>query len=511
MSDKDKKKDKDGFINAVIVGSSSETVQRFGSAVKEHIVAYEGIDHETGSQLSKGLKSVSQQKVNPDFKKTNLRQQSGFSAEIKSTARYNAEAIIKDDPIRKVRTDDIDRTNDPLYDHVKVDASRNIISGSESQMKFVGKSPKEALAKLVSPKFSKYLEHDAKIEVPSDYYQNILDEADIEIAKLEGQLKRQSENGNVEEVTQIEKRIADYKKIKTNLRDSGVSNKEALFARTHPKLSTATDIAKISHRAGMKTAATSVIIGGSVSVVRNIVNVIKDEESKEQAVINIAKDTATVAAVGYGTGFAGSAVKGFMQNSKSAMTRSLSKTNLPATLVTLTVGSTETMYKYFNGEIDGVECLEELGEQGTGMVASALGATVGHVAIPIPIVGAMIGSMVGYALSSASYGMLTAALKDEKLAKEQRKIIEAECEAHILLIREYRTELQLMVSEYLNEHMTVFNDSFDQIKTALDIGNIDGFISATNQISQALGHEVLYESQSEFDALILDPSSKIRI
>lgn len=78
------------------------------------------------------------------------------------------------------------------------------------------------------------------------------------------------------------------------------------------------------------------------------------------------------------------------------------------------------MTRYFNGEIDGVECLETLGEQGTGMIASSMFAVIGQTVIPIPVVGGLIGGMVGYALSSATYGVLVGSLKEAKLAREER-------------------------------------------------------------------------------------------
>ena len=36
--------------NVGIAGANTEVVQRYGSAVKEHFVAYSGVDNETGQQ-----------------------------------------------------------------------------------------------------------------------------------------------------------------------------------------------------------------------------------------------------------------------------------------------------------------------------------------------------------------------------------------------------------------------------------------------------------------------------
>ena len=63
-------------------GAAVETVGRFGSAVKEHLVSFSGKDRELGSETTRSLKSVSKSKVNPEYKETNIKQQAGFSAEI---------------------------------------------------------------------------------------------------------------------------------------------------------------------------------------------------------------------------------------------------------------------------------------------------------------------------------------------------------------------------------------------------------------------------------------------
>ena len=401
----EKKQKEKNIVNSGIAGGAAETVQRYGSAVKEHVVAYSGKDNENNITLNRSLKSISKQKVNPEYKSQNLKQQAGFSAEVKETANSNAESIINGKTSRKIRSDDLGKVNDPLYDHFELDASGNIISGSGSQMKFVGSDAKEALKKLTSKKFEKYIDNDVKIEVPSDYYQDILTEADNKITDLQKQLDKQIDLGNTNKAKNIQKKIDDCKKLKKNLKKSSVSNDEAMEARLNPELSTAKSITNVSHRAGIDTAKNSTLIGGSVSIVQNLVAVVKGDVEVEDAAKNVAYDTGTAAVTGYATGFAGSFIKGTMQNASSNTVQTLSKTNLPATVVAVGISAFKTMKRYFGGEISGLECFEELGEQGTGMVSSSLFAAIGN-SIPGLVAGGLIGGMLGYAVASASYRTL---------------------------------------------------------------------------------------------------------
>lgn len=517
MDEKDEKRYRqEDILNAGLSGAAYETIQRYGEAAKQHYVAYSGVDNETGKTLTKGLKQIAGEKINPDYKFQNEHQQAGFSAEVKNVARSNAENIINGDSSRKIRTDDLGQVNDPLYDTVTIDENGNIVEGSGTQMKFLGASESDpnktgdaarALEKLQSKKFEKYLEHDTKIEVPSDQYDKIIQEADKKIEDLSRQLEHQKDAGNMEQAQKLQAKIDKLEKIKKNLRKSSVSSEEALFARMHPELSTAIDIAKLSHRAGIQTAKISALIGGSVSIVRNLVSVCKGETEPSDAVMNVAKDTASTAAAGYGTGFAGTALKGAMQNSKSQYVRALSKTNLPGTVVAVAVAATKTLARYFKGEINGVECLETLGEQGTGMVSSAMFAAMGQIAIPIPVVGGLIGGMMGYALSSATYGLLTQSLKEAKLAHEERIQIEQVCEEHIKMIHAYRTELERTISEYLIESMDIFRESFTGIKNALAIGDVDWFIESTNTITESFGGKASFSSMEDFNSKMIAQST----
>lgn len=496
------KRDEKNARNAGIAGGSAEVVGVYGAAAREHVIAYSGNDNEAGTHLVKSLKSISEERVNPDFARQNLKQQAGFSAEVKEVSKTNAEQIISGSELRKVRADEIGRVNDPLVDHLEKDSLGNIIEGSGTQMKFVGSSPKEAFDLLASKKYEKYYESETPIEVPYDRYDGILLEADKRVAKLQSQMDDQLAKGNTEAAHRLKQKIEDCETIKRSLRKSNVSTDEAMFARTHPLLSTAKDIAGVSHKAGIQTARMAGVVGGSVSIVKNLVAVVRGEIEPGDAVFHVVKDTAVSSAVGYGTGFFGTAIKGIMQNSGSQTVRALSKTNLPAVVVTVAISASTTLVRYFNQEISGVECLEELGEQGTGMISSSLFAMIGQVAIPIPVVGGIIGGMLGYALASASYGVLLESLNEEKHAHAERLRIERVCEEHIELIKSYRLELEEKINEYFLSSAELFHMSFNNIKESLSIGDVDGFISGANAISEALGRETQFSKMSEFEALM---------
>ncbi|MCH5312629.1 MAG: hypothetical protein J1E57_11875 [Prevotella sp.] len=492
-------------------GAASETVDRYGSAIKEHHVAYSGEDREFGRTLKRGLKKTSQSKVSSEYKKQNLKQQAGFAAEDKYTARQNAEKIIKGSKQRYSRTDDVGKVNDQLYDHIRLDENGVEIIGSGEQMKFVGNSPVDCLAKLKSSKYQKYIDADATLTVPSDYYNGIKTEIDCQVASLNNQLDYARERGNTELTSELERKIVKLHKIKKNLKDSGITNKEALEARFAPKLSTAKDIVKLGHRAGVEQAKTGAIVGGGISLIRNVVGVCKGDITPTDAAKNVVTDTGKGALIAYGTAFAGSAIKGTMQNASNSVLRAVSKTNAPTVMVTSILDIGKSIVHYTKGEITGLECLEELGEKGTANVSAALFATIGQATIPVPVVGAMVGSMIGYALSSAFYRQLTSALKEEQLSYERRLKAEKESEEAIAMMEEYWAEAQIMLKQYFYEYKSLFDKAFQTMDIALKEGDIDAFICGANAITKKMGGNVEFSTFYEFDQFMKEDTLTLKL
>jgi hypothetical protein len=122
--------------NAALTGAAAEVVQRYGSADKEFLVGYSGVDNETGQVLSKSLKVSKKNSIN---RQVGFPAEAGFSAEVESNSRKNAENIINKRNVRNTRTDDIKKQgygentiggkNDQLYDHVELDVNGKPIQG----------------------------------------------------------------------------------------------------------------------------------------------------------------------------------------------------------------------------------------------------------------------------------------------------------------------------------------------------------------------------------------------
>ena len=359
------KKDKTNK-NTFLANIAEDTIRRYGSGIKEHLVAYTGMDHETGTQLKRSLEGIHKSKVNPEYENQNLKQQAGFSAELKEVVRRRAEERIRGKKAHAMRTDDIPgHVNDQLFDITeKVDKNGNPVPAASAQMKFVGSSPEAAVDRMLTKQYQRYHDNDVKIMVPKDYYPGMKEALQNKISSLNEQISTMREKGFSQEAINAKvKQLENCKTLQKNLRESKVTNAEAMEARTNPMLSTVKDITKLGHRAGIEQAEMGAAIGGTVSIVKNVVALSTQEKTAKNVLLDISKDTAEAAVESYITAAGATVISGAAQNASSATIRAVSKTNAPAYIAVSTLEVGKTMTSYVQGNIDTEQCLKELGEK----------------------------------------------------------------------------------------------------------------------------------------------------
>ena len=257
------------------------------------------------------------------------------------------------------------------------------------------------------------------------------------------------------------------------------------------------------HDAGMHGAINSGASALTMAGVYNVVAVLKGEKDAGEAVVDTLKAGGAGAATGYAMSGGLTLLSQKLSTSTSELMRTIGSSGLPGQIVTAVMVVGGTLKRYASGEIDTEEFIIELGDKGAGFAAGSYGFAIGQAMIPIPVVGGLIGSMVGYALSGAVYGKLREALTGDKLAREERLRIERECAEAIAKIREYRAQMEEMISRYLVSHIKTFREAFNAMGEALSLGDADKFITGANMITKKLGGHVQFEDMRGFDALMM--------
>ncbi len=317
--------------------ATSETINRFGSANAEFIKGYRGVDNETGQRFAKGLADIAGHKINADPLEAvkNIKQQAGYSAEVAVTSRDNAKAIIQRSEARTIRSDDLPQygKNHNVVDRVQV-INGDIIEGSQAQMKFVGN--RDQLFDRIAGEDGKFARYrGVKLELPSEQFEGAQSFCSDKAQALREQATHVEQHGKPNVAAKLRREADNYDQLADNVRDSGLTTEDAIFYREHPKVATALDIARTSHRAGKEGAKYGALIGCCISLLQNTLAAAQGQKEVGEAAQDLALDTVKAGALGYGTAFAGAALKGGMQQSGRHALRAFARTSAPTLAVNI--------------------------------------------------------------------------------------------------------------------------------------------------------------------------------
>ncbi|WQY11665.1 hypothetical protein KVL45_03295 [Helicobacter pylori] len=505
--DREKKQKYNNITDATIMGSTSEESALYASANREHL-----------SVLDK-LKEISKRKINPNYIKQNINQQAGYSAEIKEQAHVNAHNILAGKRERIVQYDNLSsgqkaqvkklfpnyatpKKNREIVDYASVDEKGNVIPGTLTQSKFVGRNGAECFKKLLSKDYKKYFENGAKMKIARNHYGDFQRAVNTRIKSLESQIVKQKGLGNFQKAAHLEEKRQYCKTIKAHTRPARVAKGEAIEARLNPNLSTAKDVTRVSHQAGMNVAQTGALIGGGVSAITNIYECIANGKDPMKALKHTLVATAKGGALSYGSAFASSSLGGLMQSSANKIIQSLGKGSLPAMFVGACVANATILGRYFSGKIDKTELLKQLGKANTTLISSGAMAVAGQALIPIPVVGALVGGFVGAILSETCFNAFLKDREEAKLAHQRRIEIEKECREFIKLLEIYQNQFKEVFERYFHETTKFFNQNFDELERVLYAGDADLAIGVNNKIQERLGQKPLFNNTQEFWELI---------
>lgn len=305
------------------------------------------------------------------------------------------------------------------------------------------------------------------------------------------------------------------KKSGVNLSDQGkknaiISGKVSEKAiKNDVSITSVKNVINTGHNSGRLAAENAGITVGTMSGITNIVAVIKGEKSAEDALQDTMVDTGKSATTGYLIGGGLTTLSHSLSSSSSKFIQALSASRVPKNIITAVMVTGKTINRYGNGEITTQECIIELGERGLCFATAGYSMVVGQTLIPIPIVGAAVGALVGSAATSTYYKELINTLKIKELEHQERLRIIAECEFAVAELKDYRLEIETYLKKYFIDHRECFDEALNEINFAFELGDADGIIKGANKITRKLGGKVHYDNIDEFKVFLSDDSVDI--
>ena len=269
------------------------------------------------------------------------------------------------------------------------------------------------------------------------------------------------------------------------------------------------NITQTGHNAGMAAAKNSGTMGLTMSGIMNMTAVIKGKKSAEDAIADTVVDTGKAAATGYVMGGGLTTISHTLSGSSSKFLRALSESNVLGKVITAVVLTGDTLKRYGNGEITTQQCLIELGEKSLNFATTGYSMAVGQTLIPIPVVGAAVGALVGSMVTSNYYNQLITTLQTRELEHQERLRIIAECERAAQEARAFRAELETYLASYFKDYQDCFDDALMTINESFRAGDADGVIAGANKITLKLGGKVHYNNMDEFKDFLFDDSTDV--
>ncbi len=244
------------------------------------------------------------------------------------------------------------------------------------------------------------------------------------------------------------------------------------------------DVLQNSHEAGVDIAESDIFIKSAFSFVTNFYECIGNGKDPEEALKHTMKDVKEIALRYSRTAF----LKDMVQNSPNETIQSFDEDLEPA----MHLGKIGTDYckiliDYNSQKIDDDEFSCRFLHTSMKLLGTKAMVAVGQLAIPIPVIGAIIGNFVGGVMSKTLSENLRDALKEVKLARQNRIEIEKKCCESIRLLEMYRNQFKEIFKRYFHGNVKFFNESFDELERALYAGNADLVIGSNNKIQEGLG------------------------
>lgn len=286
--------------------------------------------------------------------------------------------------------------------------------------------------------------------------------------------------------------------------------REVLYATKAPRMYAAQQeaiaVGKEAAFSAGAAAASAAVVGGAISVVKNVYLTSKGQVTKTEAVIAVAKDTGKSAGRGAATGGLGA---GLRYVGVKAGSKALAKSNVATAVAAATIDTGATVLAYARGEIDGAVAMERIGQNGTSTISSIyVGAAAGVVFGPV---GAIVGSMAGYLVASSLYSSTLALLRSGKLAAEEAERIEYLCAAAAAQINAEAADLERFVDEQLAQQRKEFQVLFARLQESKESGDCDSVILTISDLAHSLGIRLRFANFVEFDEFMTNDETPLSL
>lgn len=251
---------------------------------------------------------------------------------------------------------------------------------------------------------------------------------------------------------------------------------------------------------GSTTAIEGSAIPLLVESVHNLYLVANGEKELDEAAKDMGKYTIDVGIAGGIMQIISTGVNNKLKDSKKKVLQKLANSNQISQVISVSLLIKDALVKYINGEIDGKGFFNEIGEKGVGLFSSGFGAVAGQALIPIPVVGAFIGSIV---ISTVSCGIYKEYISINEYTQKIEKVNHI-AEQALKEMEIQRNNIEEIIKQQFGEWDNQFCLGFNQIFDAIMQDHVEEIFLGLDRILSVFGENVKFKTFEEFDEFFMD-------
>ena len=192
----------------------------------------------------------------------------------------------------------------------------------------------------------------------------------------------------------------------------------------------------------------------------------------------------------------------------------LARTTAPVAVASAVVSIGDAAYKYATGAIDRQDLIDRCGEVALRNTGAWAYGVVGQTLIPIPVVGALVGSTVGYATSALileGFKLARVAAAAADAAEDRLRELETQALAAIKTMEEHRLILEALIDQEAKQYREVLVPLMDLLEQALTAGEDSTAMQCLVALGLELGEKLEWLSLPQFDEFMFDPQRSLRL
>lgn len=191
----------------------------------------------------------------------------------------------------------------------------------------------------------------------------------------------------------------------------------------------------------------------------------------------------------------------------------LAETTAPIALANTVLEVGEAAYLYATGGID----RDQLVDRCAGVAMRNTGAwafgVVGQTVVPIPVVGALVGSTAGYITSAIvieGFKLARVAAAEADAAEARLHELETQAIAAVMTMEEYRLTLEALIDHEAQDYRDVLVPLMDGLEKDLAVGadsGMDGLVALNLELS----YKLQWSTLPQFDEFMADPQRHLQL